>query len=280
MPLSLYVTLIRSSSQVFRCFTLASALSVAFLSCRPSVGLLIEESSDQLASIAFGASAWQEYFGVDVGDVPELPGNIEVILHSKAPFLLEDESVPQRVGDNHLLTLIPGRIGGEDFTLDKLGALVLQNHNGHFTAFQDNNKEILGRNSRGYLYCGKRLTREHRQMPLVGTPYWVLVPKTVLQGSRNKTFSDQQAMIEEYNSHDYKLPSALEIATSLLAHYARSGGERLYADKNRKGLWTFTRCIDKHGDSLVVGGFESSGLYVNYLSHSADGLGVSCLRNF
>ncbi|MHA7878123.1 MAG: hypothetical protein ACX93T_04380, partial [Bacteroidota bacterium] len=55
---------------------------------------------------AFGAQAWYNYFGVDVGPEPALPHDIVSILKEKAPFMLEsEERRPQRVGANHLLTL-------------------------------------------------------------------------------------------------------------------------------------------------------------------------------
>ena len=93
---------------------------------------------------AFGRAAWKEYFGVDVGKEPKLPADIEAILDKQAPFKLEDESTPQRVRDNHLLTLIPGTVDGEAFTLDKLGALLLRNSSNHFAAFAGNTQKELG----------------------------------------------------------------------------------------------------------------------------------------
>lgn len=264
MSLPLYVIPIHSLSRVFLCSALAAALS--FAGCRPSDGLSMEEASDQFPSTAFGAAAWREYFGVEVDEEPQLPANIERILHSMAPFLLDEESAPQRVGDNHLLTLIPSKVDEESFTLDKLGELVLQNRNGHFTAFQGNNKEVLGDCSRGYGYYSHYLTAVNRRTPLTRAPYWVLLPKTILQGSRGKHYAYQKAALEKYSGRGYELPRALEVATSLLAHYARSGGERLYASESHsKGWWTYTHCldIDKDGDPLVVGGFEASGLGVS-----------------
>ncbi|MHA7878104.1 MAG: hypothetical protein ACX93T_04285, partial [Bacteroidota bacterium] len=59
---------------------------------------------------AFGAQAWQAYFGVDVGTEPALPHDILSILNEEAPFILDSEASPQRVGANHLLTLIPSHV--------------------------------------------------------------------------------------------------------------------------------------------------------------------------
>ena len=228
---------------------------------------------------AFGAAEWMKCFGVEVVDFDKakLPDNIETILDVTAPFTLEGESRPQRVCNNHLLTLIPGKVrlpDGRtvDFTLDLLGDLLLQNYGGnaHLEAFAGN--------THGYGYYGTYLTAANRKEPLPEAPYWLLLPKTILGGSRNKTWSWQQERVNEIGS-DYRVPRALEVATSLLGHYARSG-ERLYANKNSQGLWTFTRCldVDKHGDPLFVGGFEPSGLLVCSIGNDISG--VSCCRKF
>jgi hypothetical protein len=224
---------------------------------------------------AFDAAAWKKYFRVDVGQEPPLPKNIEDILDKKAPFLLEDEKSPQRVCDNHLLTLLPAEVNGEAFTLDKLGELILP-------YFPDNNKQELGNNSHGYGFYSGYLTSENRTNPPSPSSYWLLLPKTILEGSRSKSFSEQKNMVSEYCSSGYRLPRALEVATSLLSHYMRSG-KCLYAHANSQGRWTYARCsdLDKDGDSLVVGGFEPSGLHIdsNFGDHRSPG-GVSCCREF
>ena len=106
-----------------------------------------------------------------------MPANIEEILNSKAPFKLEGERRRRRVRDNHLLTLIPGQVHGAAFTLDKLGALVLKNHGGHFAAFANNNNEELGDNSHGYGFYTPFLTQENRDQALPDAPYWLLHPQ-------------------------------------------------------------------------------------------------------
>ena len=50
--------------------------------------------------------------------------------------------------------------------------------------------------------------------------------------------------VRKYTSLGYSMPCSLEVATSLLSHYALSGGVRLYANENSGGLWTYTRCSD------------------------------------
>ena len=227
--------------------------------------------------MAFGASDWKKYFKVDVGKEPPLPPDIEAILNSEAPFLLEDEQARQRVRDNHLLTLIPAKVNGEPFTLDKLSSLI-QPH------FPDNNKQELGDNSRGFHYYSEYLTSAQRIKPLSRSSYWLLLPKTILKDSRNKTYSDREDMVSRYQSVGYRLPHVLEVATALLSHYVKCG-ERLYVRNSSQMYLTFTACLelDEDGDPFYVGGFESSGLDVSSSSfdvRSSLVSGVSCCRKF
>ena len=61
---------------------------------------------------------------MEVDSEPKLPSNIEAILNSEAPFTLDNETSPQRIRDNHLLVLIPAKVNGEVFSMNKLGELV------------------------------------------------------------------------------------------------------------------------------------------------------------
>ena len=231
---------------------------------------------------AFGAKAWKEYFGVEVDTEPKLPDDIEEILNAEAPFLLEDETTHRPVRENHLLTLIPGKVDGVPFTLDKLGAMLLENRKGHFSAFSGNANTTMGSNSHGYKYYTKYLKDADRTRALTGAPYWVLLSKTILVGSREKDKSGHASLVNKHRSSGYRMPHALEVATSLLSHYARSGGTRLYADENSNNYWTFTRCVeeDKDGDSIFVGGFEPAGLIVSGSRYGGSGDGVSGCRKF
>ena len=222
-----------------------------------------------LPSEAVGAKAWKEYFGVTEDAEPKLPDNIEEILNAKAPFLLEDETSHRPVRENHLLTLIPGSVDGVPFTLDKLGAMLLENRRGHFGAFSGNTKKEFGINSHGYKYYTQYLKDADRTRVLAGAPYWVLLSKTILAGSRSKDKSGHASLVNKHRSIGYRMPHALEVATSLLSHYARSGGARLYANENSKNYWTYTRCVEENTrceyvNSIFVGGFEPASLGVCY----------------
>ena len=230
---------------------------------------------------AFGAQAWQEYFGVDVGPEPPFTESALRVWNGEAPYLLEDETSRQCVKDNHLLTLIPGMVNGRPFTLDKLGDLILANHGGHMAAFSGNTNQELGDQSHGFYYYSEYLTNATRHETLPGAPYWLLLPKTILADSRCKTFSDHKALVSQYSGTGYRLPRALEVSTSLLSHYARSK-ERLYADASSStGWWTETRCsdADKAGYPLVVGGFVPAGLDVRDILNDYHDVGfVGCWK--
>jgi hypothetical protein len=76
----------------------------------------------------------------------------------------------------------------------------------------------------------------------------------------------------------YEMPDALSAATAILSHHARTG-ERLYTDDP----WTYTRCQEKvlgNKYPVVVGGFSSGGLRVDYYGVYDYYSGVSCLRKF
>lgn len=206
---------------------------------------------------AFGAAAWSQYFG-EVGTAPPLPANIAKILNDPCPFWSG-----RRVRDTHLLVLIPSTVDDRRFNLNLLGELI-QNPKGDgratkFRSYEGDVREILG-----------------AQSPV--KPYWVLMTRDILEGSRSKKYAFQKALVAS-RARDtglpYALPGVLEAATVILSHYVRSG-ERLYAD----APWTYTRCrevIDSQYPS-VSGGFVSGGLDVNCSSHVHYCDGVAALR--
>jgi NLR family CARD domain-containing protein 3 len=110
--------------------------------------------------------------------------------------------------------------------------------------------------------------------------YWVLMTREVLEGSKMETYENQKALVARYAKRTdlpYELPGALEAATAILSHYARSG-ERLYTDDP----WTYTRCRELIANNkwpAIVGGFSSEGLVVgvSYVPNSSCG-GVVDLR--
>lgn len=206
---------------------------------------------------AFSAAAWSRYFG-EVGAVPPLPDDIAKILNSSCPFW-----PGKRVKNTHLLALIPASVDGEPFSLNLLEALIQRPKGGGYP-------------TRYRYYAGNIQAALGNQPPDVDPAtgsYWVLMTRDVLPGSKNETYSHQQALVATYARRTglhYELPLAVEAATVMLSHYVRSG-ERIYTD-------THTRC-QKLADGQyppVVGGFSLRGLLVLSGHDGDDRSGVIC----
>ncbi|MFM2428238.1 MAG: hypothetical protein RL012_122 [Bacteroidota bacterium] len=215
----------------------------------------------QLPEEAFGAKEWSQYFG-EVGAAPPLPANIDEILSSRCPFW-----PGKQVKDTHLLVLVPATVDGRPFTLDLLGKLI-QNPKGG------------GRKTEYRNYDGGTVQKElGAKSP--GSSYWVLMTRDILPDSRSNTHDAQEALVAAHARRlrlPYEMPHALEAATAILLHHARTD-ERLYTDDP----WTFTRCqkeVDNNRYPPVVGGFFSGGLGVFYDAFVYYDVGVSCLRKF
>jgi hypothetical protein len=118
-----------------------------------------------MPAIAFGKEKWALHFG-DVGVEPPLPPDIGQILSSPCIFWPD-----KRVGETHLLVLIPNAVNGRPFCLDSLEELIQSPKTGHtakYRHYNDSVKKELGTQS----------------MP----SHWVLMTRDVIPESRNKTF--------------------------------------------------------------------------------------------
>ena len=215
-----------------------------------------ELQSTALPRIAFGKAEWERYFG-EVGEQPPLPADIGEILSGPCPYW-----EGRRVEDTHLLVLIPQSVNGAPLTLNSLKELIQRpcegGHNTDYGYYNDNIKNELGDQGASH-------------------SYWALMTKDVLPNSRNKTFSEQQALIQG----PYVVPGALEAATAILMHHAK-GGEKLYP----MNPTTYTRCQEmlSTGYRVVVGSFGSSGLGVlddyDVAFRVDDGGGLGGVRKF
>lgn len=217
---------------------------------------LMSIQTPQQPSLAFGALKWQQYFGVDVIE-PPLPAGIDAILQGPCPFFLG-----KKVGDTHFLTLIP-----EGMTLERLETLVRSARQGNQIGIRDKDDTTWA---------------QHGKLPVAAT-HWILMTNDVIPNSRNKNWADQQALAANYRSQGYEPPSLIEVATALLLEYVQTG-RRFYSDSPL----TWTRCVDQYTPDLpecpmVVGGFSSEGLDVNY-SLSGGGVseisGIGLIRRF
>ncbi|MHA7877844.1 MAG: hypothetical protein ACX93T_02890 [Bacteroidota bacterium] len=112
--------------------------------------------------------------------------------------------------------------------------------------------------------------------------YWLLMTCDVLQGTRGKTYDEQQEVVEKYSGEGYVLPSGLEAATSILACYAQS--DKREEHLSGKDPWTLTHCTsDQLVDEkwpLFVGGVGPARLYIDVTSHGSNFFGVVCCRRF
>jgi hypothetical protein len=207
------------------------------MSCLRRFGARSYRPSSLLHS--FGAEEWSQYFG-EVEEAPWLPWHIVDTLNSPCPFWPE-----KSIKDTHLLVLIPATVNGEPFNLNLLGELIKRPRGG-------------GAPTKYRCYSNKIQAAFGTHSP--HHPYWVLMTRDVLEGSRGKKYAAQKALVAQHaslTSLPYELPGALEVATVILSHYFHRG-ERLYADVPR----TYTRCQELVDDQypVVVGGFSSEGL--------------------
>ena len=111
--------------------------------------------------------------------------------------------------------------------------------------------------------------------------YWVLLTQHILADSRRKDYESQQAMVRDIPGPDYDLPFALEVATGILSHYARTQ-ECLLSDSPA----TYTCCalaqLSPYKKPLFVGDFIPAGIYVgsDIYDDVRRGSGVVCSRRF
>jgi hypothetical protein len=233
--------------------------------CLPSLRTAAKTGDKDVRLLALktlGEVEWKHYFG-EVEPAPDLPSNMTAILDSACPFWPE-----KKVGDTHLLVLIPAKVNGQRFSLNLLHDLIQHPSNGghktQYSYYASEVEEQLGEAS-------------------PAASYWLLMSRDVLPGSRRKTYAAQQKLVADHaraTRLPYELPKVLEAATAILTNHVRNG-ERLYGDSP----WTFTRCQEwvlyKFNEyPAFVGGFESSGLDVDYFGHcDYDDCGVGgCIK--
>ena len=211
------------------------------------------KTSKTIPAQAFGALKWAQYFDVQVVE-PPLPPDIDQILAGPCPIF-----PGKKVSETHFLTLIP-----EGMTLEKLETLVCNSRQGNKIGFRDKSNSF----------------EQHKKTP-AGKTHWALITNDVIPGSRKKTWKDQQTLAGPYRSQGYEISSLIDVATSLLLEYVQTG-RRFYTDSP----YTWTRCVEQYvsGSSqypMVVGGFASAGLFVDYdVVYGSECNGVGLARKF
>ncbi|MBS0615367.1 MAG: hypothetical protein JSR58_02290 [Verrucomicrobia bacterium] len=210
-----------------------------------------QNHTNDLEKVVFGKEAWNAHFG-DVGEVDPIPEALVKALEEPCPFIKG-----KKVKETHIACWIPTSVNGTPLNLNTLGELV--------------QKPLQGNTSK-YEYIWPQAKTDHGDKP-IEKGHWILLTKTVLEGSRNKTYDQQKQLVESYSV--YEVPTVLSTAIALFMHHARTG-ERLYNDNP----WTVTRCQEKSdGWSLVVGGFAAGGLHVHD-TYVNEFIGVGGLRKF
>jgi hypothetical protein len=212
-----------------------------------------------VAGTVFGKEEWTRYLG-DIGTEPPLPSNIDAILNSTCPFWPSS-----RLGDTHLLVLIPATVCRRPFTLDLLEWLTKNPH--------------VGGHSAQCRYESNAVKEEFGSQPSSCNSYWILITKSVVPASQCKTVEEQEVLVADYSCKkglNYEIPSPLEAATTILSHYVRSG-ERICSDSPRM----YTRCTGKidYIYPVCIGLFSSAGLNIGIDDYNASSLsgGTLCL---
>lgn len=206
---------------------------------------------------AFGTKQWLELLGADVGEEPPLSPAILKAIKSPCPFS-NDEKI--KVEETHMLLLIPKTINGKQLNLNTLAELVQLKF------------PKLGSDFGMYGLYGLSFEQYAANSD---KSRWVLLTKDVLEGSRNKSYLEQQKLIQEKGQGKYQVPYALNIAVGVFMEYARSK-THLYGN-------TYTRCqetIPFLDDQLIAGRFSKKGLTINNCSKNKEEYGIAAEREF
>jgi hypothetical protein len=226
--------------------------------CKKWKSILENKRFKEVRNFCFGKTKWLKYFG-DIGVEPPLPPNIGKILKSNCIFWPE-----KRVRDTHLLGLVPEKVDGRPFHLNRLGELIKNPKRGYNTQYKY--YSYYAKNS-----LGTKSLKSH----------WVLMTKDVIPESRNKPYEDQEALIQEYSERSkvcYGLPEALEIATTILMHYVKTG-ERLYMSGPQPTYARSREQVDNNELTVAIGGFFSRGLYIADFYWIHKWYGVAAIRH-
>ena len=202
-----------------------------------------------------GALEWT----VCVGAVEKLPlpeGMLE-ILSQPCPVL-----GGRKVGETHVLVLIPEKVNGQPLTLNSFEKLVSR-------YFQK--RPLMGFKS--------PIAAEYGDTPS-GPAHYVLLTKNVLPGSRNLWIEDSQKMVSTVanRSHfPYEVPHVLEAVVCICMNFFALG-TRLFGEAPS----TYTRCQEQilNKYKVIVGYFTERGLLVRLSEGREESVGVAALRRF
>lgn len=219
----------------------------------PETEVLMEA---QFPKIAIGKEQWKKYFG-DIGNEPPLPKDIHKILESPCPFY-----PGKKVQDTHMLVLVPESINGKPIKLNSLDELLNHPQNNDLVkVLTPHNEFVSVAPQKAKIWINADIKSDGQQAS--SQSHWVLMTKDVIQGSINKSYAEQQALIEGHNKQNgmqYEIPNALDAAICIWMHYMISQ-ERLFNDKP----YTYAFCQEfVQGNQLVVGCFSDTSFKIHY----------------
>ncbi len=217
------------------------------------LGFALDKSRVQpeaLSAMAFGRKEWIQYMGLDPGEVPPLPLDIEEILAKPSPFWKD-----KTVADTDMLVLIPKTVTklntGVPFelpltlrTLKLLATSPTDNPGIKFPGIED------------------QMVLENYEDNPIQKSHWVLMTKDVIPVSKYHNYDLQKYWVENHWVEEtltptgYEVPSCLEAAAAILLENMRSK-EYLFCTDPK----TYTRCREIRqtfvGERIVsVGGFD------------------------
>src|SRR3989344_1723556 len=178
--------------------------------------------------IHFGRRNWQTYFGIDVKDAAPHPPSINGVKW----------------------TLIP-----RGMSLNILAALAARPNEGYNEGYTS-----------GYSYFGQDMVAAAHGDTVVAVSYWVAMTPTILKGTRNQNFDQQQETLRDYNRQhrtNYRVPKAIEIAVINVAEYVRS---RQYVFGSDPYIFPYCQETMHYQGNLFrvfTGGFGAANLHVN-----------------
>lgn len=211
---------------------------------------LIKENIFQ--KFSFSPLHWNEFYGADTISDEEvetarylLKPHIFEILKSTSPAFPK-----KRIMDTHMLVWIPEKIKGKIVTILSFGEL------------------------QRYQYIWSKILEEMAELTIESG--WVLMTTNILPDSTNKFYDEQQSYVESLNINNnvsWRVPKLAEAIVCISAKYLKRGNDNRYKD-------IYTRAQERVGGfQLLVGDFNTSGLYIGSGNSKCNFIGVNSYSN-
>jgi len=200
----------------------------------------------------FGKEAWKDYYNLEVEEeAPPLPKKINQITRSLRRRLAGKNEAPPCTA-----ILMP-----KGLTLNKLRELVENPIKGNSTKFKFHSQGIVIR-------FGDEKVEES---------YWFVITNDVIEGSRDKNYVDQTALVSQKTRSECELPKLLEVLACCAMHRVSSG--KYLVEREPR---IYMRCQEQMGYLLNVEGFTSGRIGVNYdvRNYFSSNCGVAASRKF